>query len=190
MINRIYFIEKNILPKVKITGNYTKKESDSIRSYVLLIHAEIEAYLEKICEEKSKKVLSDWILKRKKSHSLSSLCCYISPEINWEKDRNSDNMEHRLQRIVTHYLKSNIAMNHWIKKSNILSLLLPIWIEINQIDQTWLITMDSFGSTRGIIAHSSHRTQSQIDLITEKNRINYSIIPEIKVIDNLIKKIS
>ena len=45
--NRIKELE-NLLPVVNISGNYSQKEIDLTRSYCLLCHAEIEAYLEDI----------------------------------------------------------------------------------------------------------------------------------------------
>lgn len=60
LTNRLSFLENNILPSEKIDGNYTKKEQDLIRSFVLLTHAEIEAYLEDVAKKRVTKSLSDW----------------------------------------------------------------------------------------------------------------------------------
>ena len=55
LVSRIITIEKNLLPPIKINGNYTKQESDLIRSYVLLVHAEIEAYFEDVAINKAQR---------------------------------------------------------------------------------------------------------------------------------------
>ena len=52
---RITVIESSYLPSVNSLGNYSSKEQDDIRAYLLLIHAEIESYFEEISEEKVKK---------------------------------------------------------------------------------------------------------------------------------------
>ena len=188
LINRIKFIENNLLPAIRMNGNYTKKESDLIRSYVLLVHAEIEAYFEDIATEKAKKSLDDWKTSRKKSNCLLSIIAFIGDELNWKNKPNIHELNARVNRVVSHYIIS-LNNNHGIKESNIFDILLPLGIEINQIDPTWLTTMDSFGSFRGKLAHTTHSVQAQIDLVTENNRINHQIIPEIEVLDDLIKRL-
>ncbi len=187
LFSRVSFLEKSLLPKVKITGNYTKKESDLIRSYILLVHAEIESYFEDIAKDKVTKAFKEWETNRKKSNCLLSVITFSSGEVLPKKHK-LNNIEARIKSKIYCYLGS-LDKNHGIKSNNIYSMLLPIGIEENQFDETWLSTMDNFGITRGSIAHSTHSVQSQIDLTTEKNRINNHIMPEIKNLDEIIKKI-
>jgi len=49
--------------------------------------------------------------------------------------------------------------------------------------------MDTFGSIRGNIAHSTHTVQNVIDRNTELSRIVNQIIPELEKIDELISKL-
>lgn len=191
LTSRISFLETSMLPNIKISGNYTKKESDLIRSYVVLVHAEIEAYFEDIAKEKASKSLQKWMQNRQKSNCLTSIMSFHSPDINWEKQsrENRISLEYRINLVVNHYINT-LNNNHGIKRDNLYNILLPLGLEITQLDETWLGIMNSFGSTRGSIAHSTHSIQAQIDLTTEKNRINNQILPEISTIDNLIRKIS
>ncbi|PXY00836.1 hypothetical protein DF185_13125 [Marinifilum breve] len=188
--SRIIFLENNILPDVKINGNYTKKESDLIRSYVLLVHAEIESYFEDIAKLKIQKALQDWRSDRKKSNCLLAVMSFCSEEINWERisKEEKSKFDFRVNKTVRHFI-DKLDSNHGIKSKNICNILLPIGIEISQLDDVWLGTMDSFGSKRGLFAHSAIQTQSQIDLVVEKNNININILPEIEIIDGLIKNI-
>ena len=190
LISRITFLRKNILPPIKIRGNYTKKESDLIRSYVLLAHAEIESYFEDVARNKINKALKEWSMKRKKSNCLLAIMSFNVSDINWNKITKEEKrkIDFRINTTVLHY-KNKLDNNHGIKSDNIYNILLPIGIESDQLDSTWLSTMDSFGNQRGTIAHSTIRVQEQIDLVTEKNNINRNIIPEIGNIDLLIKKI-
>ena len=190
LLSRISQLESNLLPAPKINGNYTKKESDMIRSYVILSHAEIESYFEDIADSKVRKALSDWMTNRTKSNCLLAIMSYCSEEINWDKERKSDKekLDFRINRVARHYL-NKLNNNHGVKSTNILSILLPIGIESTEIDPTWLNTMDNFGSKRGQFAHTSSSVQSQIDLVTERNNIHNSIFPEIRNIDELVKKI-
>lgn len=190
LLSRISQLESNLLPAPKINGNYTKKESDMIRSYVILSHAEIESYFEDIADSKVRKALNLWMINRTKSNCLLAIMSFCTEEINWEKEKKSDKekLDFRINRVARHYL-NKLNNNHGIKSNNLFNILLPIGIEAHEIDPTWLNTMDNFGSKRGQFAHTSSSVQSQIDLVTEKNNINNSILPEIGNIDELVKKL-
>lgn len=186
---RITFLEREILPASKIHGNYTKKEQDLIKSFILLSHAEIESFIEDIAKEKIQTSLQNWNTNRNKSNCLKSVLAFIGGEINFDNDGNSKLLTHRMNRIVAHYFSSVIDKNHGIKEANILKILLPLGIELGEIDVTWLSTMNSFGATRGMFAHASNRVHSAIDRNTILNQLKTQILPELEVIDNLVKKL-
>jgi hypothetical protein len=189
LLTRLNFLENNILPAERVDGNYTKREQDLIRSFVLLSHAEIEAYLEDVAKTRVTKSLSDWNSSRVKSNCIKSVVSFIGNELKFENDINSKNIQYRVNKTVAHYMRAVVDKNHGIKEKNILNVLLPLGIEITEIDQTWLSVMESFGSTRGMFAHSSFSVQSSIDRNTELNRLKNQILPELINIDLLIKKI-
>ena len=190
LLDRIKFLDSNILPTIKIEGDYTAIEYDFTRSYVLLVHAEIESFLEERVTEKVNSSLINWKQNRKKSSCLKSILAFCSGDINYEKkkvaERNS--LEFRVNIVSNHFL-ALIKKNHGIKKDNILNLLLPIGLEISEIDETWLTTMDNFGAKRGEIAHHTFAIQNPIDPLTEKKLINDIIIPELNNIDKILIKI-
>lgn len=187
--SRLKFLEENILPAEKVNGNYTKKEQDLIRSYVLLSHAEIEAYLEDKSKERINKALTDWNTNRKRSNCLKSVLAFTGNEIDFNSDQHAINMQHRVNRTVAHYMSSVVDRNHGVKEKNITNLLLPLGIEYSELDQAWLGIMESFGATRGNIAHNTTQVQIQIDRNTEKSRIKTQILPELVRIDGLIRKL-
>ncbi|MGO4710505.1 HEPN domain-containing protein [Chryseobacterium sp. 2TAF14] len=186
---RIGFLEREILPAARTDGNYTKKEKDLIKSFILLCHAEIEFFIEDIAKEKIQVSLRNWNSTRNKSNCLKSVLAFIGNEINFDNDSNGKILTHRMNRIVAHYFSSVIDKNHGIKEANILKVLLPLGIELHEIDVTWLSTMNSFGATRGLFAHSSNRVHSAIDRNTVLNQIKTQILPELEVIDSLVKKL-
>ena len=189
LTTRLSFLENNILPSERVDGNYTKKEQDLIRSFVLLTHAEIEAYLEDVAKTRVTKSLSDWNSSRVKSNCIKSVVSFVGHDLKFENDLNSNNIQYRVNKTVAHYMSAVVDKNHGIKEKNILKVLLPLGIEINELDQTWLSVMESFGSTRGLIAHSSFNVQTSIDRNTELNRIKNQILPELTNINALIKKL-
>lgn len=189
--SRIKFLERNILPSANATGHYTKIEQDLIRSYVLLVHAEIEAYFEDIVIEKVGKALINWTTNRKRSSCLKAVLAYAGNELSYENTpkSNSNNIAFRVNKAVHHFV-SLIRKNHGIKENNIISMLIPLGIEINDIDPVWLSTMEGFGKERGNIAHNSMRVSSLIDRNTELLRINDQILPEIQRLDQLVSKLA
>src|SRR5215204_2103944 len=185
--SRLVFLERNILPAASATGQYTKIEQDLIRSYVLLVHAEIEAYFEDVAREKVRKALLNWTTNRKKSSCLNAVLAYAGNEISYETVRkiDSNNIAFRINKAVNHFV-ALIQKNHGNKEHNIIAMLIPLGIEINQIDPVWLSTMEAFGNSRGNIAHNSMRVSNLIDRNTEVQRINSQILPEIQRLDQLL----
>lgn len=188
--SRITFLESNILPAANPTGYYTKLELDLIRSYVLLVHAEIESYFEDVAREKVQKALLNWTTNRKKSSCLKAVLAYAGNEISYETTRkiDSNNISFRMNKAVNHFV-ALIQKNHGIKENNIISILIPLGIEITDIDPVWLSTMDAFGNARGSIAHNSISILNLIDRNTEVNRINNQILPEIQRLDQIVSKL-
>jgi hypothetical protein len=183
--SRISRLEQNFLPAEKINGNYTLKEMDSIRAYVVLVHAEIQSYFEDIAKNKAELALERWQSRRINSPSLTAMVAFMSPELSWNA---SDTFCYRVSRSVSHYL-STIRGNNGVKEENLKKLLCPIGFNKDIFDEAWLGTMNSFGGSRGEIVHSSHGVQSQIDMRTEKTRINNIILPEIGRLDNYMRSL-
>ncbi len=121
---------------------------------------------------------------------LHEVVSFVGHDLKFENDPNSNDIRHRVNRTVNHYVKTVVDMNHGIKENNILKVLLPLGIEITKLDKTWLSVMESFGSTRGRFAHSSSLSvQTSIDRNTELNRIKDHILPKLSNIDLLVKRL-
>ena len=178
---RVNIIESTFLPPARPSGNYSKKEQDIIRAFLLLTHAEIEAYFEEICEEKVKRAFKNWKLNRTKSNVLISLVSFIS----LNNDFNNQSIEERVNKSLTIYCNA-LSKNHGIKEKNILSMLLPIGVELSEIDTTWLNTINSFGTSRGEIAHTAAHVQQPLDPVTLRSTVQ-QILSEVVIIDEKIK---
>lgn len=179
---RIAFIETSYLPVLKAAGNYSDKEQDDIRAYLFLIHAELEYYFEEIARQKTDEALKKWIADHNyKSTILMSLSCFNKTNITSQKIRE------RLHLVKNQYHQI-INNNHGIKEQNILDILLPLGVHYDDIDNTWLNTISSFGSQRGDVAHKSARVQSPLNPLDIKNNIAL-ILQEIELLDKNIKKL-
>ncbi|MEN5054513.1 HEPN domain-containing protein [Sphingobacterium kitahiroshimense] len=189
---RIDFLRNNLLPQSKINGDYSDLEQDLTRSFVLLVHAEIENYLEDRVEEKVNTSFNSWKTNRKRSNVIASINAFCNHDLDTggkHTKSNKQNIEYRLNLNIQKY-KSIIYTNHGIKRDNIIDLLLPLGIEINDIDDTWLSIMDNFGSNRGLIAHKKHTIQLMIDPKTVLNDVYLNILPELKQIDLKLIKVT
>ena len=173
-------------------GAYTVREQAMVRAYGLLAHAEIEYYFENIAKEVVLNAYTKWKSDKKPSHVLMSVTTFINikekiPEKVSRQKINKDEeglIENRLQEYVSKYM-AIIDKNNGVKEIDLLKLLLPLGIHLNEIDTTFLISIDSFGRDRGEIAHNSIKTQSVIDPFTKQRDVT-NILTEIGKLDNKI----
>jgi hypothetical protein len=88
-----------------------------------------------------------------------------------------------------HYV---LGENHGIKEKNMLRLLLPIGIEADELDNTWLAAMNSFGESRGQVAHStaaSYRATNLPDPQNEYSTVQY-LLAGLRDVDGLLNRLS
>ena len=183
---RIDYLSANYLPPSDPGGNYTRKQKDAIRSFLLLSHAELEAYFEQICWNVAKRSLDRWLANHNyKSRVLLYLCVFTEQT---EKIKRANSSVDKIKEIVGHYFVQ-LKGNNGIKRDNILDMLCPLGIDQNQIDNNWLNTIDNFGSNRGNIAHTSARTQTLTDPSVIRKDIEF-IINELAPLDILITRLS
>ncbi len=183
---RIDYLLNNHLPTSTPSGQYTKKQMDEIRSFLLLSHAEFEYYFEEVSEQIARRALRKWVANHNyKSKVLLYLATFTE---STEKIKQASTSEDKIKAIVGQYLIT-LKKNNGIKEENILKILCPIGIEQTQIDNFWLSTITSYGSSRGMVAHTSARTQTLKDPKDIISDVNY-LMTEISKIDILLKSLS
>ena len=82
------------------------------------------------------------------------------------------------------YAKSK---NNGIKREDVLRLLLPIGINESEIDETWLATTNSFGSSRGQVAHTSNRVYNAPDPKSEYDTVKEILDGLFEIDDKLLE---
>lgn len=60
LCRRIVLLERHLLPPLSPTGSYTDADYDRTRSYVALIHAEIESFIETRCATVANAAKTRW----------------------------------------------------------------------------------------------------------------------------------
>lgn len=168
MRSNLAALRRELLPRsFDATGNYPDRQRSRAAAYRLLAHAEFESFLEDRAMETAISATARWRSTRRTCPALVGLLAFceravesappsISPPQanqagNWAKRLELDE---RVNASMTIYA-STVRNNHGIKEANVLGLLLPLGFPTNKLDQTWLASMDSFGSTRGAVAHRS-----------------------------------
>lgn len=175
------------------------QELDMCRGYRVLCHAEIESYLEDRSLELLNLSRSNWFQHKKISASLLSLFAHYkfldNPVISGYEEieersngRRYMSLNDKIGKICADFKEEKIKMNHGLKQKNLINLLVPLGIDVFNLDTAWLSTMDSFGSRRGETAHTSVSTQQPIDLTTEKSDLEI-IKHGLKELDELINNL-
>ena len=158
-------LKRALLPhKRSPTGNYKNSTYERALGYKLLIHAELEYYFEEVVKSIMKKAKDKWDSHHEATPTLVALMAYCTksfvsvPEHTTDQNVSVD-LNSRVNTAYTEHYKYIAANNHGIKEKNILALLLPIGILIDEIDNNLLIALDNFGSERGSIAHQTKAKQ-------------------------------
>ena len=195
-------LKKQFIPKINPTGSYSNRQLALTLAYRVLVHAEIEAYLEDRVSEVALKAKNNWDNQGKTCRTLICLLAFsgqmmesppdtLSPTKATKKvldekikiDKKIDLAINSFQRVI--------KQNHGIKEANILALLLPIGIDTDDLDPAWLATMNTFGEERGVVAHTSatSTTIQAPDPANELDRVEQIIVPELCKVDDLINKL-
>ena len=169
-------LRRHLLPvSFSATASYSTRVLDRARGYRVLVHAEIEAYLEDRVKELMLTAKRAWDADGTPSAVLIALMGYAKsvatvPSALPTASSNST-LRQRLDESVRHHAH-RLKENHGIRTRNVLELLLPIGLDESVLDPVWVAQMDAFGVARGDIAHGSAMTVSSIDPATEFATVN------------------
>lgn len=160
---------------VNMPENQTK-----LRALHILIHAEIETYFEQLGIYVLDAHAANTLNKKQKDKINYSVICYGQAvyvgDVKTIVERINSNISQ--VRIV-------ISENNGIKAKNILKILLPLNYPASLLNQTWLTTMDTFGTRRGNYVHNAiHKINQLIGYNYIDAAIQTIILPEILQIDN------
>ena len=154
--------------------NYTSEIDDIPReqeiyckAYSLLAHAEIEHYFEEICRKIALSAKHNWDNQRSTSITLLSIILFSEkekepphslkpPQQSQEKKwRERIDFSEKIKYSFNAYIDI-INNNNGVKEKNILSLLLPIGIKADDINEFFLAILNDFGTKRGRFAHTTN----------------------------------
>jgi len=187
---RLSELKLHMLPSVfSLTGDYTERQLDRARGYRLLVHAEIESYLEDVSRDVVINAIREWKADQKPTVVIVSfLAAYhsgwsVSDEVENERIieiaksrvKIKDSVSEIIDLAQTQFT-NKIKNNHGIKDKNFKTLVLPAGVDVNELDSTWLANLDSFGSKRGDVAHKTMRATGVINPKDEYDSVQQLLI--------------
>lgn len=185
--SRIAEIKGHLLPEIKEDLSYSKEEIDQLRGFLVLVHAEIEDFVET-------RILDEITLRKKQWSAEPRVASGVLMGViafcgrNWPATvdsatalPNTDaprwqfrDMHCRLAQAVTDINRVIRECNHGVRQQNMLSLLLPIGFSFDEIrDLNLLDDLDQLGRFRGETAHrSARRVTQEPDPADVQNRVD------------------
>jgi hypothetical protein len=148
------------------TGGYSQTEYDGVRAFKLLVHAEIESYLEDFGIEVLDAVEGRWLEDAQARKALLGLLAFAEHDVQGTPDEVQVGPSTIVRTVQTaRKTYSNFARrtNNGIAQKNVLALLLPVGVREVDLSPSWLQRMDAFGQHRGQFAHTSYAAQTPPD---------------------------
>jgi hypothetical protein len=201
--SQLNLLKEHLLPlELDPTGQYAEQEKveTAALGYRVLCHAEFESYFEDRAIEVTDRARAAWQASGFVSRPVLCVLAFSGREMTTPPDTlhpPSDNkrkawpalvdISEKIAPALTSFFRYIRFDNHGIKEKNLLAMLLPIGIKPDSLDPIFLTEMESFGSLRGIAAHSSSRqgARQAVDPSAELRRIQM-ILSGASKIDELI----
>lgn len=155
--NRLAELEDHLITKeFSDIGDYEEQVKDMARGYRLLAHAEIESYLEDVVRQIADKTLAKWQASNIGSKELISVLAALKndPEIS-DKQLSSLKTTEETVNYSFVLFKKRITKNNGIKEKDVKALMSPIGFDIEALIPELVPLLDSFGTKRGEVAHST-----------------------------------
>jgi RiboL-PSP-HEPN len=174
--HRINDLEAHLLPAINPTLSYTAQENDLTRSYCLLCHAEVEAYIESVILNVTTIAFNKW---QANKTLITPMIFHLAYNYKHTIGKPKEPPYSMVGKSFS-ALQQTIKSNNGVKEDNLNLMLKPIGFDMDPVLMT---TLTNFGQTRGQIAHSSFQTQQPLDPATEKNRVT-QIVTALSIFDS------
>jgi len=152
LITRLNQLKIRLLPyRTSPTGNYNDIQLEKARSYRVLVHAEIEHFLENKASECINNAIEKWNSNKEPSYVIIALLAayhsgWSTGDNKRENEildaaRNRNNLRKSINQIINYaavQYREIIKGNNGIKESNLKKLLMPIGIDTDDVESTWI----------------------------------------------------
>ncbi len=180
-------LREQYIPPLSPTGLYSTIEYDHVRAFRLLVHAEIENYLETIGGEVINAAVNRWKVDKVPRRAVLGLIAFhgvTMPPTTALNQQRPVELEARVDECRTRYFNAR-SKNHGIKEKNALLLLLPAGLAEYQLSSGLLSDLETFGNQRGQVAHTTFAAQSPPDP-GDALRIVTRLLSRLRTLDSLL----
>jgi hypothetical protein len=185
LLTRLDKLEEHLLPTAfSLTGRYTPRQHDHTKSFLLLVHAELESYF----EDRARKLVMNAEVQYQRKGICTPILSRILVYHNAAKDELGPVSANAVGKAINYYL-DHLDKNHGIKEKNLLTIFLPLGISHTDLDAQLIAACNQLAQKRGQFAHASFKTHQQVDPLTERNNIRRNILPELKNLEKRLKKL-
>lgn len=168
LMERVAELGSHMLPATKADLTYTAAQYDHVRAYVLLVHAEVEAFLEQRIRDEVRRRVEAWKRNRTPSSVLMGMLAFregqwTSPIESLDSPSEGDAKRWRERDVGARLdlcheqLVSLLEKNNGVKAKDVLSMLVRIGLAVDSIDSELVSELDALGMERGTFAHSAVR---------------------------------
>ncbi|MEK7396443.1 MAG: hypothetical protein AAB116_05860 [Candidatus Poribacteria bacterium] len=182
---RRYYLPRLIEP----TRVYRTQQVDKTMAFTVLAHAEIEQFLEDICEQVAIRTADEWNQAKRISRSTVSLVSFYGETKNFPESLVLTGRPEMTQRIeqaknnFTDYIHKN---NNGVSRSDLIRMLLPVGLSEAEIPLGWPDLMRELHDKRCSFAHHAAGTVThQLHPHTEHERVK-KILEGLKRIDAIL----
>lgn len=180
---KIERLAQSLLPKDRVSDSYTDQEKDQIHAYLVLAHAEIEDFLER---------LAMYVADRARRDSIGAKCSpVISRLILFQCSRSTNRIEPATEESIKgayKFYENLVEHNHGIKADNLFRLFMPLGMTHSDFDPVLLSSLDTFGNLRGGIAHTAAKLQQGSSPSSEKKRVE-DIVAALAHVDQRVRNL-
>lgn len=158
-------LRDRFIPPYDATGTYTPEQYDGVLAFGLLVHAEIEAFLESQALRVATACESNWKLDRRPRTTIAGLLAYASSGSSRPPERVTPRRTDMMDRVnlAKGEHATTINNNNGLKEKNLLAMLLPIGVRETEMPADLIRDLDTFGGLRGEYAHKSAAVQTLPD---------------------------
>jgi hypothetical protein len=156
LVKRIRDLQATFLPVPNPTGSYSSAEYDQTAAFLLLVHAEVEWFLERRCLTVADTAVSSWLADLKARQVIVSLAGMADDRGFAALPKPGTRGKPALVKLVDEakgVYSKRVHLNNGLKEGNLLEMLIPIGISEADLPATFVADMNSFGSQRGDQAH-------------------------------------
>lgn len=148
--------------KLDPTGTYPDRIHDKAVAFRIFAHAEVEQYVEDRVKEVALTHMRAWKSDQKTSRVILGLVGYYSGERKAIVNTKSSGSSLKSIQDVSHFLNRGmselhhqLSQNNGVKEDDLIELLTRVGVLADDLDQTWLNQMNSWGAERGEFVHRS-----------------------------------